>query len=539
MNTRGRGKNLMASTTVNRLVASARLAALGHDRAGWTDAALLDTFIRTRDEAAFAALVRRHGSLVLGVCRRVLRNEADAEDAFQATFLILARKAASIRSPGAVANWLYGVAHTTAVKAQAMIRKRRTRERQAATMPKTQACEEVWQALQTLLDAELAALPDKYRTAVVLCALEGKTIRDAARELGWPHGTVASRLARGRALLARRLAKQGLVVSAGALAAALAHGTACAALPPTLVLATAQAGTLLAAGQAVTGPISTHVTALTQGVLQAMFLSKLKTGVAVVVVLAMFGAGTMSLSQPTSAAQDTAPAKQVQQPADAAKLRLEIERLRAELALTKAKLKVVAQELKALQAKANEDRAIAEAQRQAAQAAAVEARDRAELERRRAVAAAEQARQAELAAQQGNGDPKRKQDPPAPVATAGSPDGRIVVSAQGEAILAFDVKTGKLLFKSAVHKAPIRALAFSPDGKLLAGGAQDKAVLMWDSATGKLIRQFTASTPIGGIRFSDDGRTIRISAQNGQAVHEMDPASGKELRVIRKKPQEK
>src|SRR5438270_9059724 len=140
----------MTPTTVNRLVAGARLTALGHQSAGLTDGALLEAFLQTRDEVAFAALVRRHGPMVLGVCRRVLRNEADAEDAFQATFLILARKATSIRSPGAVANWLYGVAHTTAVKAQAMIRKRRTRERQAATLPKTQACAEVWHAVQTL-----------------------------------------------------------------------------------------------------------------------------------------------------------------------------------------------------------------------------------------------------------------------------------------------------------------------------------------------------------------------------------------------------
>src|SRR5438270_10493675 len=141
---------LMAPTALGIFLHHLRRSFLRQDEAGLTDGDLLESYISRRDAAAFEALVRRHGPMVLGVCRRVLRNEADAEDAFQATFLILARKAASIRAPGAVANWLYGVAHTTAVKAQAMIRKRRTRERQAATLPKTQACAEVWHAVQTL-----------------------------------------------------------------------------------------------------------------------------------------------------------------------------------------------------------------------------------------------------------------------------------------------------------------------------------------------------------------------------------------------------
>src|SRR5262249_23467048 len=148
-----------------------------------------------------------------GVCRRVLRNEADAEDAFQATFLVLVRKARSIRSRDLVGNFLYGVAHNTALKAKVMNRTRRIKEREAGTVPRPGAVEEVWVQVQALLDEELGRLPDRYRVPIVLCELEGRTIKGAALELGWPQGTVATRLARGRALLARRLAERGLALS--------------------------------------------------------------------------------------------------------------------------------------------------------------------------------------------------------------------------------------------------------------------------------------------------------------------------------------
>src|SRR5262249_4440452 len=162
---------------------------------------LLERFLARRDEAAFADLVRRHGPMVLGVCRRVLRHEADAEDAFQATFLVLAKKARTVRPRGAAGNWLYGVAQNTAGEAKAMNLRRRQKEREAGVVPRQAAPEEVWRDLLPRLDQELPALPDKYRTPIVLCDLEGRTIREAARQLGWPQGTVATRLTRGRALL--------------------------------------------------------------------------------------------------------------------------------------------------------------------------------------------------------------------------------------------------------------------------------------------------------------------------------------------------
>src|SRR5260370_10839995 len=151
----------MAPIAVNRVVRHLRLAALGQDAGGLTDGELLQAYVGRRDEAAFEALVRRHGAMVLGVCRRVLHNQADAEDAFQATFLVLVRKAGSIRSPGAVAGWLHGVAHTTALKARVMNRKRPMRELEARTLPSHHSCAEACRPLHTFLDAYFPTVPAK------------------------------------------------------------------------------------------------------------------------------------------------------------------------------------------------------------------------------------------------------------------------------------------------------------------------------------------------------------------------------------------
>src|SRR5262249_13878664 len=148
----------------------------------------------------------------------------DAEDAFQATFLVLVRRAASIASREQVANWLYGVAHQTALKARATVAKRKGRERQGAEMPEPAVPEQDrWDELRPLLDAELSRLPDKYRAVVILCDLGGKTRKEAARQIGVPEGTVAGRLARARAMLAKRLTQRGVTLTGGALAAVLSE----------------------------------------------------------------------------------------------------------------------------------------------------------------------------------------------------------------------------------------------------------------------------------------------------------------------------
>lgn len=178
------------------------------------DGELLSRYVQQHDEAAFDLLVRRHGSMVRAVCRRVLRNDADTDDAVQATFLVLVRKAASIRDRHGLANWLFGVAHNVALKARQTRTRRTVKEASATPRPP----EAVASDFADLLHAELARLPAAARAVIVLCDLEGRTIAEAAKHLGIPAGTVASRLARGRDQLAKRLAKYGLSVSAGLLA---------------------------------------------------------------------------------------------------------------------------------------------------------------------------------------------------------------------------------------------------------------------------------------------------------------------------------
>jgi RNA polymerase sigma factor (sigma-70 family) len=314
---------------------------------GPTDGELLQSFLTRRDEAAFAALLQRHGPMVLGVCRRVLGNLHDAEDAFQATFLVLAQKAAGLRSRDLVGNWLYGVAYRTALKARVMKRKRQTREMQARVAPHSEAPEgDACEELLALLDRELNHLPDKYRAPVVLCELEGRSRREAARALGLPEGTLSWRLAQARKLLARKLARHGVALPAGALAAVLSPGAAGAALRPALLTATARAGVLAAAGRAfLAGAVPARVVALTEGVVKAMLLTKLKAFW--VVMLAVSACVAFGLAyggvaaDPGGAADSKQPPRNIGRgtPDELEALRLELDALRKDLQAMRIRVK--------------------------------------------------------------------------------------------------------------------------------------------------------------------------------------------------------
>jgi RNA polymerase sigma factor (sigma-70 family) len=242
-----------------------------------SDGELLERFVARRDEPAFEAIVRRHGSMVLGVCRRVLRDHHDAEDAFQATFLVLARKAGTVRPGSMLPNWLYGVAHQTSIKARAINARRKLRERQVAAMPEPQTGpQQRGDDLRGLIDRELNRLPAKYRAPVILCDLEGLGHKEAALRLGWPIGTVSGRLSRARAMLARRLTGRGLALPAGLLAVGLGEAAASAAVPPPLTHRTIQAALPFALGQSTTlGVIPVAVAALSNRILGGMMRSKL------------------------------------------------------------------------------------------------------------------------------------------------------------------------------------------------------------------------------------------------------------------------
>jgi RNA polymerase sigma factor (sigma-70 family) len=259
------------------------------DEAEGTDGELLECFVTNHDPAAFAALVQRHGPMVMGVCCRVLKNRHDAEDAFQAAFLVLVRKADSVKPPERVGNWLYGVAYQTAQHARAKAARKSIRERplDEATEPAVQE-QDPGSDLAPVLDGELRCLPERYRTAIVLCDLEGKTRKEVARQLRVPEGTLSGWLTRGRAMLAKRLARHGLAVSVGALALLPQTASACGCAD--LVPSTIKAATLLAAGQSASSVISAEVAALIEGVLKAMFLTRLKLA-SLVLFLAVIGLG--------------------------------------------------------------------------------------------------------------------------------------------------------------------------------------------------------------------------------------------------------
>jgi RNA polymerase sigma factor (sigma-70 family) len=315
----------MPTTPISEVIQRLRSVLLP-EGADLTDGQLLECFVSRRDGAALEALVRRHARMVWGVCRRVLHHHHDAEDAFQAAFLVLARKAASIRAPAQLGNWLYGVAHRTALKARATRARRQGRERPVTDVPEPAVTDQgLWNDLRPLLDRELSRLPEKYRTVLVLCELEGKTGREAARQLDLPQGTVASRLARARAMLARRLGRHGLVVSGGVLAAVLSPGLASAGVPTAVLSSTIKAVTAVAAGRAAAGVVSPNVAALTEGVIKAMALTKLKSVLLVLLVaFAVVGSGgalyrTRAAEPGQPAAQPVTPLTAVGQNAQAVK----------------------------------------------------------------------------------------------------------------------------------------------------------------------------------------------------------------------------
>ena len=298
----------MATANVSDFLRRLTRGMVAETLADQSDRQLVEQFLDGHDEAVFEAIVRRHGAMVYRACWRVLQHHQDAEDAFQATFLVLAQRLRTVRKHASLASWLHGVAHRVALKAKAEAATRRRHEQQAAVSPPVPPDDVSWGEVRAVLDAELVGLPEKWRLPLVLCYLEGRTQDEAAEQLGWSKRTLRRRLEEGRTGLGHRLSRRGVVWPAALSAVLLSDAVASATLSPGLLDSTIKAASLFAAGQtAAVGLISAKAAALAEGVLKTMLLSKIKVAAVAMLAIGALAIGASALPDRTVAAEPQSP----------------------------------------------------------------------------------------------------------------------------------------------------------------------------------------------------------------------------------------
>jgi RNA polymerase sigma factor (sigma-70 family) len=550
----------MPSGQLGTLVAYLRRVAAPRDAAAAPDGLLVERFAGSQDEAAFAALVQRHGPLVWGVCRRVLGRDSDAEDAFQATFLVLARKAGSIGRRASVRSWLYAVAYRVAVRARAAAARRRARERPVADPPAAAvaALDPERHEVRAILDEEVSRLPERQRLPVILCYLEGKTNDEAARELGCPRGTVATHLARARQRLRGRLARRGLALGAGAGAAALAQPEA----PAALLDSTARVATRFA-GTVAPGTTPTNATALAEGVLKAMLLSKLKITTAVVLAVALVvAATTLPIGDPVAAGPQPGGNKDLaEKPPAAEQPRSAVWTERAVLKQHRGSVITVAfaPDGKSLLVGGSDKLLSLWDVASARVKATFEGNEGSVIsvayapDGKRWAAAAHEDKvvrvwRDEERRVEGQDEPghvyrlERKLEHDDPVyAVAFSPDGKKLIAAGGQPakppkpgfVTFWDPNNGGEQGTLHGHTDVVAYVAFTPDGKTLATTGGDRTVLLWDLTTKsepRSLGELDDKLISYALAFSPDGKTLAVGI--GKKVRLFDPVTGQERATL-------